>query len=485
MRTVFVAPFRLCVSASLCSLALSCARPAPPPVPPAHPSVASADLKVDLSIDPDPPVAAENHLHVTLRDSSGAAVDGAQLALAFDMPAMGSMPEMKGEGDVHAEGSGQYDVTYTLPMSGDWQLTLNAQAAGHPPAKMRIKVAPPRRGFVIEGRRLEVAASAPGVDISPERQQLIGLTFTAIEERTLSIPVRATGEITVDERQIADVTLRYDAWVEKLLVAETGRAVTAGEPLLKLYSPDLLSAEEELLQAHRQPGGHDESALVRAARRRLQLWDLSDTELAAIEQRGRADGTLVLRAPGAGSVLEKNVVAGSHVSAGTVLYRLGQLGRVWLEADFHEADAPFVSVGEQATISIPSLPATPLRARVSFVAPMVDEKSRTLRARLELPNAHLSLRPGMFATVRLEVPVGRRLAAPDQALLMSGEHRYAFVERQPGHLEPVEVQVGALTGEYDEIVSGLAAGDRIVSSPAFLVSSEAQLRGVLPRWDAR
>ena len=443
-------------------------------------------MKIDLAIDPDPPAAAENHLHVTVRDASGAAVDGAQLALTYDMAAMGSMPEMKGEGEVHAEGGGQYDVTYTLPMTGDWLVALDVRATGHDPVRLRIKVAPPRRGFVVEGKRSEATAGAsPGVDVSTERQQLIGLTFATVEERPLSIAVRAAGELTVDEREMADVTLRYDAWVEKLFVSETGRSVQIGEPLLKLYSPDLLSAEEELLQARRQAGHHDDDALVRAARRRLRLWNLSDEEVASLQERGHADGTLMLHSPAAGAVLEKNVVPGTHVSAGTVLYRLGRLGRVWLEAEFHEADAALVTVGAPATITIPSVPGLPLQARVTFVAPMVDEKSRTLRARLELPNSRLTLKPGMFANVRLEVPLGTRLSAPDQALLLSGEHRYAFIDRGAGHLEPVEVQVGALSGDYDEVLSGLSAGDRIVASPAFLVSSEAQLRGVLPRWDRR
>jgi len=442
-------------------------------------AVKAADLDVQVAVEPDPPRTGENRLRVSIRDANGKAVNDAQLAFEYNMPGMGSMPEMKGGGDVKAEGGGSYIVRYALPMQGDWYLSLGVDVVGHPHTSLKLKVSPPRRGFVVEGKGAASEAAPKGIEISPERQQLIGVTFDAVEERPLAITVRAAGRVAVDERKLADVTLKYEAYVEKLFVGETGKAVKEGQPLLRLYSPDLLAAEEELLTA-RKSGAAPE--IVSAAERRLTYWGLTREQIAGLERQGRADGRLTVSAPASGVVLEKAVVEGARAMPGTNLYRIGNLGRVWVQAAVYERDAPFVAVGQPAKISVPSLPGEPSEARVSFVAPTVDESTRTLEARLELANAKLLLKPGMFADVLIEVPLGLRLAVPDSALLLSGEHRYAFVDRGEGRLEPVEVEVGALAGTYHEVKSGLAKGDRVATGATFLLSSEAKLRDALPHW---
>ncbi len=471
--------------------------------PAAEKVVQAGPLSVTLSIHPDPPIASDNRLRVVLRDAQGRPVDGAAVHLAFDMPAMGAMAEMKGEGESRPLGGGRYDVDYTLPMDGEWAITLEIAAPQTAPQRIELKVSPPRAGFVLlggaaapanarsmaampgmpglAGGAAEPAAGRPSLSLPIERQQLIGVTTGAVEERPLVERLRATGVVRVDERSLADVTLRYEAFVEKLFVAETGKRVAVGQPLLTVYSPDLLSAEQELLDVER--GGGRASALVAAARKRLRFWDLTASQIADLERRAAADGTVVIHAPIAGVVLEKDVVEGTHVQPGMVLYRLGNLGHlIWIEAEMYESDAPFVAVGEPATASLPALGGAPYQARVTFVAPTVDEKTRTLTARLELANPSLALKPGMYADVEIGRPLGTRLAVPDSALILTGEHRYVFVERAPGRLEPVEVRVGAQAGDYDEVLSGLRRGDRVVTSGTFLVASEAQLRGVFAHW---
>jgi Cu(I)/Ag(I) efflux system membrane fusion protein len=451
----------------------------------------AGDLKVNLALDPDPPSTGDNHLRVELRDAAGKPVDGARLAFIYDMPAMGAMPEMKGGGDVHPLGGGRYDVVYPLSMLGDWYLTLSIDAPGHPPSEVRLKVSPPRKGFTLERAAAATetgsvapAGAGPLLELPVERQQLIGVTYATVEERPLALSLRAAGRIEVDERQVQEVTLKYEAYVQKLYVAETGKAVKAGDPFLTLYSPDLLAAEQELLQARRaaaagEPGGE---RLLRGATQRLKFWDLTLDQIDAIARHGHDDGTLTIRSPGNGVVLEKAALVGMHAMPGTTLYRIGNLGRIWVQADVYELDAPHVAVGQPARMSLPSAPGQSFAGRVSFIAPTLDEKTRTLRARLEFANASLTFKPGMFADVIIEAPLGPRLAVPDRALLLSGEHRYAFVERGPGKLEPVEVRTGARSGDYDEVLSGLKKGDRVVLGAAFLVSSEAQLRSALPRW---
>jgi Cu(I)/Ag(I) efflux system membrane fusion protein len=462
------------VLAALCTL-----------LPPFSASAAAAqkvqvgDLSVALQNAPDPPQSGENRLSATLTDASGKPVDGATLAFVWDMPAMGVMPEMKGTGTVTAQGSGGYLIAYPLAMNGDWYLTLAIEAPGHARQEVKMKIATGRPGLSIE--QMDAAGTGAGIRVSLDRQQLIGVRFATVEVRPLSLTLRAAGRVAVDERNVGDVTLKYEAYVQKVLVGETGKTVRRGQPLAVVYSPDLLSAEEELLAARRAGAS---GPLSSGLERRLASWDLSPAQIAALEKAGTADGRATIVSPAAGVVLEKNVVEGTRMEPGTTLYRVGNLGRVWVQSAIAERDAGLVSVGQPAGVRL-SLASEPLSARVTFVAPTVDEKTRTIGARLELSNPRLALKPGMFADVSIDVPLGARLAVPDSALLLSGEHRYVFVDRGGGRLEPVEVQVGALGTDYDEVRGGLHAGDRVATGATFLLSSEAKLRDALPRWKSQ
>ncbi|HVY38316.1 MAG TPA: efflux RND transporter periplasmic adaptor subunit [Polyangia bacterium] len=436
------------------------------------------DLTVTVTPAPDPPRAGENRLELALADPTGAPVDGAKLALVWDMPAMGAMPEMRGRGAVQAAGKGRYVVGYPLSMEGDWFLTLSIEAPGRPPRELKMKAATGRSGIAIEETD---PSTANAIVVSPARQQLIGVTFGTVEPRPLATTLRAAGRVEVDERNLAEVTLKYEAFVQKLFVAETGKSVRRGQPLAVLYSPDLLSAEEELLAARRAGAA---APLAGGLERRLAYWDLTPAQLQAVEKSGHADGRVTIVAPASGVVIEKNVVEGARVEPGTSLYRIGNLGRVWVQAAVAERDASFVSVGQPARVRLPALP-EPLDARVAFVAPTVNDKTRTIEARLEIRNPRLALKPGMFVDVQIDAPLGSRLSVPDSALLLSGEHRYVFVDRGGGRLQPVEVEVGAQAGDFAEVRSGLAAGDRVATGATFLLSSEAKLRDVLPRWGGR
>ncbi|HET9158748.1 MAG TPA: efflux RND transporter periplasmic adaptor subunit [Myxococcaceae bacterium] len=457
--------------------------------PPAGQSTSVGDLRVELAVVPDPPTTGDNRLLVTVRDAAGRPVEGARLAFEYLMPGMGSMPEMKGGGTTESLGGGRYSVRYPLQMNGDWTLTLGVDAPGHSHAQVRLMVSPPRKGFTLESAGPEAMTESPRglgkpLVLSPYRQQLLGVRFGTVESRELSRSLRGFGQVDVDERQLADVTLKYEAYVEALIVAETGKQVRTGDRLLTLYSPDLLSAEEEYLASARGDPEGASRPLQTAAARRLRLWGLSPEDLERLRARGTSDGRLTLRSPAGGVVLEKNVVTGSRVMPGDVLFRIGNLGRVWVQAQFYESEAPFVAVGQPAVVSIPAAPGERIEGRVSFVAPRVDLKTRTLEARIEVANPHLLLKPGMFADVRVERSLGKLLSVPSAALLASGEHRYAFVERGEGRLQPVEVVAGASAGDLTEVRSGLEEKDRVVIGPTFLLGSEAQLRDALPRWSA-
>jgi len=447
----------------------------------------AGDLLVEIALDPDPPRAGDNVLHVTVKDAQGKPVDGARVGLVYNMPAMGAMPEMKGNGESKPVGGGKYDVSYSLSMLGDWYIALGIEAPGHQPAELRFKVSPPRKGYSVESRGAGGGAREGGpqmLEMSPERQQLIGVVFAKVERRPLSLSLRAHGRVEVDETQVADVVLKYDAYVEKLFVSQTGQPVKAGQPLLALYSPDLLASEQDYLVAIHSQGVPGREQLVRAAEERLRLWGLSSEQMADLRKRGKAEPRITIHSPASGVVLEKNVVAGTRAMAGNVLYRIGNLGRIWVLADLFESDAPYLQAGQPATMSLPWASGVTWKGVVQFVYPTVDEKTRAVRARLAFPNAQLSFKPGMFVDVNVQVPLGNRLAVPDNALLASGEHRYAFVKRGEGRLQATEVKVGAMAGDYHEVLAGLSEGEEVATQATFLLSSEAQLRSALPRWGA-
>ena len=478
---MLVVPFRWrwpCFIAALALVAGGYTRSKPPE------GLHAGDFVVRIAIDPDPPRAGENLLHVDVRDSQDKPVDGARVALVYDMPAMGAMPEMKGNGDSKPLGGGKYDVSYGLAMLGDWYVTVGIEAPGHAPAEVKLKVSPPRNGYTVQSHGGgSVRESGPHMlEMTPERQQLIGVVYAKVARRPLSLSLRAPGRVEVDETQVGDVVLKYDAFVEKLLVDHTGQPVKEGQPLLVLYSPDLLSAQQDYLVALRSQGAGGSEQLVRAAEERLRVWGLSSAQIAALRSGGRAEPRVTIHSPRAGVVLEKNVVAGTRAMPGMVLYRIGNLGRIWVIAELFESDAPYVQSGQPATMKLPWAGDATWKGTVQFVYPTVEERTRSVRARLSFPNARFAFKPGMFVDVHVEVPLGNRLAVPDNALLASGEHRYAFVKRGEGQLQAMEVRVGALAGDYDEVLAGVDEGDEVATQATFLLSSEAQLRGVLPRW---
>ena len=443
----------------------------------------AGDMLLQLALDPDPPRAGDNMLRLELTDGQGKAIDGAKLGFVYDMQAMGSMPEMKGGGDIKATGGGKYEITYPLSMLGDWTLTLGIDAPGHAHAELRFKVSPPHKGYTVEthGATPAQEGGAKTIELAPERQQLIGVVYAKVERRPLALSLRASGRVEVDETQVSDVVLKYDAYVEKLFVDQTGQRVKKGAPLLTLYSPELLAAERDYLIASRSTAVPGSEQLISAAEERLKLWNLGEAQIAALRKRGKAEPRVTIHSPADGTVLEKNVVAGTKAMAGNVLYRVGNLGRIWVIADLFESDAPYIRTGLPAQLTLPFAGGSSLKGSVQFVYPTVDEKTRSVRARLVFPNARQSLKPGMFADVKIEVPLGSRLSVPDDALLAAGEHRYAFVKRGEGELEAKEVKVGAL-GDYDEVLDGLVEGEEVATQATFLLSSEAQLRSALPRW---
>lgn len=335
------------------------------------------------------------------------------------------------------------------------------------------------------------------VHLTPEQARAMGVTFTVVQRGPLARSVRTVGQVVPAEPNLADITTKIDGFVEQVFVDATGISVRRGQPLLTLYSPMLVAAQEELLAAKRLATAVDSTdveawrnaqTLLDASRRRLAYWDISAGQIARLERTGEVTKTLTLNASLDGIVLEKMVVAGQSVMAGMKLYRIADLSTVWIEGAVFEQDLGFVRVGAPVRAELAAYPGRAFEGRVSFVWPTVDEASRTARVRVALANPAGLLRPGMYATLLLEAVVGRDvLSVPAEAVVMTGERNLAFVVGQAGALEPREIVLGARAGDRFEVLRGLVAGERIVASANFLVDAESRLTtgavGAMPGMD--
>lgn len=329
------------------------------------------------------------------------------------------------------------------------------------------------------------ASGRQAVHLTREQERALGVVYTRVRREPLTRSIRTVGRIEAPEPGIADITPKIDGFVEELFVSTTGEAVRRGEPLLRLYSPLLVAAQEELLTAKRLAGQVDTSAVdawqnaqetLEAARRRLAYWDITPEQISRVEDTGEVTKALMLVAPVDGIVLEKGVVEGQRVAPGMRLYRLADLSTVWVEGAVFEQDLQFVQEGLQAHIEVAAYPGDHVMGQVSFVYPTVDERSRTNRVRLTVPNPELRLKPGMFATIYLDVSVGEAvLTVPEEAVIQTGERTLVFHKHEDGSLHPQEVVVGARAGERLQILSGLTEDQLIVASANFLVDAESRL----------
>lgn len=327
------------------------------------------------------------------------------------------------------------------------------------------------------------------VTLDLRRQQLIGVRTVTVARQALSQRVRATGLVRYDETRLTDVNLKVEAWIRSLAVNYTGQFVRKGQTLFTVYSPQLLATQQEYalalasraqLRASAMPDTQQYAErLVAAARQRLALWDLSPDQIQALERGEPTEPTAIFRSPATGIVIEKRAIEGLHVSPGESLYRIADLSVVWVEADVYEQESSLLRVGAQATVTLDAYPGERFPGRVSYVHPMVDEKTRTVRARLTLANRTGRLKPGMYASVELSSAPRTALAVPANAVLDSGTEQLVFLSHGSGHFEPRRVTLGQRFGDIVEIQAGLKAGDEVATSAAFFLDSESQMRASL------
>jgi RND family efflux transporter MFP subunit len=320
------------------------------------------------------------------------------------------------------------------------------------------------------------APPAGTIHVSPDKQQLIGVTFGTAEYTSAAQNLRVTGKVQPDETRVVKVQTRIDGWIDKVFVDFTGKYVEQGQPLLTLYSPELLASQQEYLLALKSRELMKSESLVRASRKRLELLSLSDGQIAEIERTGEPLKNITLHAPAAGYVMMRNSFPKQRVTPETELYTLADLSRVWIMAEIFESDAPAVQTGSAARITFPYAGGRALEARVTYIQPQVEMATRTIKVRLEAANPDLLLKPDMFVDVTFALGQPRRLTVPSDAVLDAGLRKTVFVDLGGGHLEPRAVETGERLGERIEILRGLKPGERVVASGTFLIDSESQLK---------
>jgi len=303
----------------------------------------------------------------------------------------------------------------------------------------------------------------------------LGITFARAAVQPLGRETRVVGTLAYAEPRRVYVSARVMGWVERLYADYTGRPVRKGEPLLALYAPELVSAQEEYLSARRL----GDKSLTAAARRRLDLWSIPADQIDSLERTGQARRTLLLRAPMTGEVAEKMVTQGQAIQPGENLFLIADRSVLWVDLAVYEMDARALRVGEVVTVTVDALPAKTYRGRVTFITPTVDEKTRTLTARAEVANADGALRPGMFATALIRPASEKALTVPTPAVLPTGTQNLVFVNRGNGQFMPRAVQVGARGDSLVEIVGGLQPGDEVIASATYLLDSESNLAAAM------
>ena len=371
------------------------------------------------------------------------------------------------DGPAAGESSGERTIAY-------WRAPMNPEEIYDQPGKsaMGMDLVPVYEDELVGG---------VDIFIDPVTQQNMGIRTAEVAWQPLARTFRTYGHVTYDETSTVKVSPKASGWIESLHVDFTGKPVTEGEPLFEIYAPELVTAQEAYLvafQSARRLAKDSQTGLLASARRRLQYFDIADSEIEALETTGKVRKTLVIRSPAGGVIIEKTAEEGGYVKAGTTVYRIADLSRVWVEAHIFEYELPWIREGQAAEMTIPYWPGDVRAGKVAYVYPYLRPQTRDARIRLEFDNADMRLKPDMYADIHIKTHAdGQGLLIPSEAVLRSGERNVVFVVKGGGKFTPREVTLGLSTdGGMVQTLAGLAPGDVVVTSGQFLLDSESKLQ---------
>jgi Cu(I)/Ag(I) efflux system membrane fusion protein len=344
----------------------------------------------------------------------------------------------------------------------------------------------------MSGGGKEVAQEKPSEFRVPmERQQQIGVTYATVETKPLNHTIRAVGKVAPDTQRVWRVVARAGGYVQELGVSAPGEVVKKGQVLMTLYSPELLTTQQELIGLLRMrdsspKGAHsarvDAQSLIESAERRLRLWNITDEQVAKIEQTRHAEQSLPILAKLDGIVQTLPVTQGMTIAPGNTLVDVADLSVVWVWGDFYQEELPMLRVGQEVTVTSDSYPGEQFKGQLSLVDPFIDDVKRTGRVRLDIQNPELKLKPDMYVDVLLEMDMGKSLVVPVSAIMPTGKRNIAFVDKGEGKLEPRFLELGGKYGNVYAVKSGLKEGERVVASANFLIDAESKIQGALKSW---
>ena len=401
-------------------------------------------------------------------------------AKSTDMPDMPGMDMSSGMGTGETSSSNEsMDKMPGMDMSGQ---SGSGQPSGDPSGG--------------EAGQMQGTANMPAgtVMLDPATQQEINVTYTTVRRAHLTRTIQTVGLVQMDDEKIARIHVKVAGWINKVYLNYVGKLVKKGQPLFTLYSPDLVSTEQEYLialkgQEYLSKTPYSDVAagansLLSATRDRLRLWDISDAQIHDLESSGKAATNMTLYSPINGFVMARNAYEQTYVTPQTDLYDIADLSAVWVSVDIFEYEAPFVHVGQAAQMQLSYFPGKTWRGRVTYVYPTLDPTTRTIKVRLEFPNPGYELKPNMYANVQLKVDYGVQTLVPSQAVLNSGTRQVVFLAKPDGYFEPREIKIGDQFDGQTVVLAGLRPGEKIVESGNFLIDSESRLGAAMQQMEA-
>lgn len=389
--------------------------------------------------------------------------------------------------------------------AGYWLLTTDYYK-GNPQESPKTETAIEHQGNATDNKNVQAEVSEqeepPTVEIPLEKQQLIGVKTEAAVIRPMQKIIRTVGRIEYDERRITTVNTKIEGWIEKLYVDYTGKYVKKGDPLVEIYSPELIATQQEFINALKwakqitpptlplAKGGNgggvvsmlskDAEAIIEAARQRLRLWDITEEQIKKIEDTGKPIRTLTIYSPASGNVIQKMALQGMRVMPGEKLFDIADLSIVWILADIYEYEMHLMKTGQTAKITLSYFPGREFSSTIDYIYPSLAGETRTAKVRFSLPNHDGKLKPQMFTDVAMKIDLGKRLSIPDDAVIDTGIRQIVYVDKGEGYFEPREIKAGLRADGMVEVLKGLKPGEKVASAATFLIDSEAQLKGVKP-----
>jgi membrane fusion protein, copper/silver efflux system len=317
------------------------------------------------------------------------------------------------------------------------------------------------------------------IEVPTEQQSRMGIRTAAVEMKAVEHTIRTVGVVNADQTSEAHVHTRINGWIDRIYADYIGKPVKKGQPLFDLYSPDLVSTQQEYVAAAKQGSvGRD---IAKAALERLRSWEVPQSEIKRLQDTKKPSRTVTFDSPVDGYVVNKTAIQGMYITPEMELYHIADLTHVWVIVTLYESDIATISVGEEAEITLPYDPNKTFRAKIGYIYPEIDPETRTAKARIILPNAGQALKPGMFANVTLKKDLGSSVVVPDDAVIDTGMRRLVFVKSGATRFEPKEIRVGPRVGEEFVVLQGLAAGDVVVTSAHFLIDAESKFQAAIQK----